>query len=93
MTLNTDDKCDCSANCDPMVEVAELIKTIEDEKDVAKIAETTHKCLVLMSLNDACEFMVKFQYPITLENILKFQNIAKEIYFVRLNIMKELIFN
>ena len=98
MTLNESNKCDCSAksnfaNWDPMVEVDNLIKVIEDETDVKKITETTYKCLHLMSLNDACEFMVKHQYPITPINILKFKNIADQAYFVRLDIMKKLILN
>ena len=98
MTLNTTNKCDCIAksnfaNWDPMLEVDNLIKTIKDETDVRKIAETADKCLHLMSLNDACEFMVEHQYPITPTNILKFKNIADQVYFIRLDIMKKLILN
>ena len=96
MTSNASCKSNCSAssNCanwDPMLEVNELIKAIEDETDVRKIAETADKCLHLMSLNDACNFMVRHQYPITRTNILKFKNIADQAYFVRLEIMKKLI--
>ena len=94
MTLNASSKCDCSAESkkwNPMVEVDELIKALEDETDVRKIAEMTHKCLHLMSLNDACEFMTKNQYPITPANILIFKVIAEKAYFARLDIMKELI--
>ena len=96
MTLSTTDKCDCStksANWNLVVEVDNLIKAIKDETNVKKIAELTDKCLRLMSLNDACEFMVEHQYPITPENILKFKNIADQAYVIRLDIMKELILN
>ena len=98
MTLNTTNKCNCSAkfnfaNWDPIVEVDNLIKAIEDETDVRKVAEAADKCLRLMSLIDACGFMVKHQYPITPVNILKFKNIADQAYFIRLDIMKELILN
>ena len=98
MTLNTTDKCDCStkfnvANFDPVAEVDKLIKAIEGKTDVKKIAEAADKCLRWMSLVDACEFMVKHQYPITPVNILKFKNIADQAYFIRLDIMKQLILN
>lgn len=87
---------DCSANSNcakwnPKLEVDAVIESIKDETDVRKIAAAADKCLRIMSLNDACEFMVEHQYPITPINILKFKNIADQCYFARLSIMKELI--
>ena len=92
MTLNTNHKCnDTCSKLDILDEIDNLIKSIKEETDVKKIAETTRKCLYLMSLNDACEFMVEHQYPITPINFLKFKNIAEQAYFIRLDIMKKLI--
>ena len=96
MASNTGCKFNCSAksNCanwDPVAESDRLIKSIEDETDVQKSAQVADKCLHLMSLNDACEFMVKHRYLITPTNILKFKNIADQSYFIRLEIMKKLI--
>ena len=96
MASNTGCKFGCSANSncanwDPVPELNRLIESIEDETDVRKIAKVADQCLHLMSLNDACEFMVKHQYPITPTNILKFKNIADQSYFIRLEIMKKLI--
>ena len=39
-----------------MFEVADLIKSIESETDMKKIAKVTHEGLHLMSLFDACQF-------------------------------------
>lgn len=86
--------CPANSNClqwDPKLEVDAVIESIKDETDVRKIAAAASKCLHIMSLNDACEFMVAHQYPITPINILKFKNIADQCYFARLSIMKELI--
>ena len=86
--------CSADANCanwNPEAEVSRLIKSIEDETDIKKIAETADKCLHLMSLNDACEFMTKHRYPINAGNIVKFKNIADRSYLIRLEIMKNLI--
>ena len=91
-------KCTCSAksNCaewDPLEECDVLIESIQNETDIRKIAETSHRCLKLMSMNDACEFMVKHQYPITFENIIKFKELTMKFYNIRLEIMKQLILN
>ena len=80
-------KCTCSAksNCaewDPLEECDVLIESIQNETDIRKIAETSHRCLKLMSMNDACEFMVKHQYPITFENIIKFKELTMKFYKV-----------
>ena len=86
--------CSANSNCakwDPKLEVEAVIESIEGETDVRKIAAAADKCLHIMSLNDACEFMVAYQYPITPINILRFKNIADQCYFARLAIMKELI--
>ena len=89
-------KCTCSAksNCaewDPLEECDVLIESIQNETDIRKIAETSHRCLKLMSMNDACEFMVKHQYPITFKNIIKFKELTMKFYNIRLEIMKQLI--
>lgn len=86
--------CSAKSNCakwDPIEECDTLMKSIENETDVRKIAQTADRCLHLMSMNDACEFMVKHQYPITFENIVKFKKIATKSYQIRLEIMKQLI--
>ena len=86
--------CSADANCakwNPEAVVDRLLNIIKDETDVRKIAEIADKCLHLMSLNDACEFMTKHQYPINAENILKFKDIADRSYVIRLEIMKNLI--
>ena len=97
MTSSTNDKCNCNCSTkskfDALKEIDDLIKSIEHETDVRKIAETTHKCLYLLSLYDACEFMTKYQYPATPINILKFKYIAQQAYFIRLDIMKKLMLN
>ena len=81
------------AKWDPIEECDTLMKSIENETDVRKIAQTADRCLHLMSMNDACEFMVKHQYPITVENIVKFKMIATKSYQIRLEMMKQLILN
>ena len=92
--MTSNDKCDCDCSTkskfDALAEVDNLVNSISDETDVKKLAETTHKCLYLMSLFDACEFMVAHQYPTTPLNILKFKIIAQQAY---LNMLKELISN
>ena len=90
--MTSNDECNCSTKSkfDALKEVSDLIDSIQDETDVKKLAETTHKCLYLMSLYDACTFMVEHQYPITPINIVKFKIIAQQAY---LNMMKELILN
>ena len=93
-TPNTGCKCSPDANCanwNPEEEVNRLIKSIENETDLKKIAEAAHKCLHLMSLSDACQYMMRHKYPITVENIMKFKNIADQSYLIRLEIMKNLI--
>ena len=95
MTSSTNDKCYCKCSAkskfDALKEIDNLIKSLEDETNVRKIAETTHKCLYLLSLYDACEFMTKYQYPLTPINILKFKNIAQQGYVKRLDIMKKFL--
>ena len=70
--------------------VDDLIKSLENETDMKKIAETIHECLHLMSLFDACHFMVEHKYLPTPTNIVKFKIIARQSY---LNMLKELILN
>ena len=74
--------CDCEAkNWDPKKEVDRLLNELdEEETDLKKIAETAHKCLQAMSLNDACEFMA---VTVTNENIDKFLLIAQKAYLIR----------
>ena len=92
MTLNNKCNCDYSTKSkfDLLKKVDDVIKSIENETDMKKIAEATHECLYLMSLFDACQFMVEHQYPPTSINILKFKVIAQQSY---LNMLKELILN
>ena len=96
MTQNTSCKFDCDeklncANWNPTAKLDELIQSIENETDVVKIAKVTDECLHLMSLMDACNFMVRHQYPINPRNIDKFKEIAIKSYFIRLEMMKQLI--
>ena len=82
----------CSADWDPQEEVNRLLNSIdENETDLKKIAETAHKCLNAMSLNDACEYMIRHQYPITDENIKKFMSVATQSYLIRFQMMKDLV--
>ena len=90
-TPNTGCNCKGPSCWNPEEEVNRLIKSIEDETDVKKIAETAHKCLCAMSLSDACNYMMRHQYPITPINILIFQDVADKAYAIRLEIMKNLI--
>ena len=86
--VDTDNKtsgqsdCDFEAkNWDPKKEVDRLLNELdEEETDLKKIAETAHKCLQAMSLNDACEFMA---VTVTNENIDKFLLIAQKAYLIR----------
>ena len=88
---NTGCKCK-GANCwNPEEEVNRLIRSIENERDLRKIAEVAHKCLLAMSLSDACDYTMRHKYPITDENIMKFKNITDQAYLIRLEIMKNLI--
>ena len=97
--VNTDNQtsgqshCDCEAkNWDPKKEVDRLLNELdEEETDLKKIAETAHKCLQTMSLNDTCEFMTDHNAPVTNENIDKFLLIAQKAYLIRLKIMSELV--
>ena len=82
----------CSADWDPQEELNRLLNSIdENETDLKKIAETAHKCLNAMSLNDACEYMIRHQYPITDENIKKFMSVATQSYLIRFQMMKDLV--
>ena len=86
------DQQECCANWDPQEEVNRLLNSIdENETDLKKIAETAHKCLNAMSLNDACEYMIRHQYPITDENIKKFMSVATQSYLIRFQMMKDLV--
>ena len=80
-TLGQSD-CDCEAkNWDPKKEVDRLLNELDkEETDLKEIAETAHKCLQAMSLNDACEFMA---VTVTNENIDKFLLIAQKAYLIR----------
>ena len=91
MTFNKSN-CNCftKSKFNPLTKVDDLIKSIENETDMKKNAETTHECLHLMSLFDACRFMVEHQYPPTPTNIVKFKIIAQQSY---LNMLKELVSN
>ena len=92
MTLN--DKCSCDyltkSQSDLLKKVDGIIKSIENETDIKKIAKAAHECLYLMSLFDVYEFMDEHQYPPTSTNILKFKAVAQQSY---LNMLKELILN
>ena len=82
----------CSADWDPQEEVNRLLNSIdENETDLKKIADVAHKCLNAMSLNDACEYMIKHKYPITDENVKKFVNVATQSYLIRFQMMKDLV--
>ena len=89
--------CDCNydkEHWDPMKEVDRLLNSVdENETDLKKIAEVAHKCVNAMSLNDACEYMIKHKYPITDENIKIFMNVAAQSYLIRLKFMKDFIFS
>ena len=82
----------CSADWDSQEEVNRLLNSIdENETDLKKIADVAHKCLNAMSLNDACEYMIKHKYPITDENVKKFMNVATQSYLIRFQMMKDLV--
>ena len=68
-----------------------LNELIEQENDLKKMAEITHKCLQAMSLKDACEYMMERNAPMTNENVKKFLLIAQKAYEIRVNIMKDLL--
>ena len=92
MSTKPNTGCECSEDWDPKEEVDRLLNSIdENETDVEKIAATAHKCLNAMSLNDACEYMIKHKYSITDENIKKFMNVATQSYLIRLQMMKDLV--
>ena len=85
--------CNYDEHWDPMKEVDRLLNSIdENETDLQKIADVAHKCLNVMSLNDACKYMIEHKYPITDANIKIFMNVATQSYLIRLRIMKDLIF-
>ena len=63
----------------------------EQENDLKKMAEITHKSLLAMSLKDACEYMMERNAPMTNENVKKFLLIAQKAYEIRVNIMKDLL--
>ena len=79
------------AHWNPKNEVDRLLNELDErENDLKKIAEITHECLQAMSLNDAYEYMMKRNAPMTNENINKFLLIAQKAYLIRVNIMKDL---
>ena len=63
----------------------------EQENDLKKMAETTHKCLQAMSLKDAYKYMEERNAPMTNENVKTFLLIAQKAYEIRLNIMKDFL--
>ena len=96
MASNTSCKFDCDenlncANWNPVARLDKLIQSIENETDMTKIAKVADECLHLLSLMDTCNFMVRHKYEITPTNVDKFKEIAIKSYFIRLEIMKELM--
>ena len=91
--VQTEQQCDCEgAQWDPKKEVDRLLDELDaEETDLKKIANTAHKCLQTMSLNDAYEFMMEKNAPMTNENIDKFLEVAQKAYLIRLKIMQELV--
>ena len=81
-----------SESWDPKEEVNRLLNSLdENETNLTKITDVTHKALKAMSLSDACEFMISRKLPVTDENIEKFLDLTRKAYLIRLEILKQLI--
>lgn len=81
-----------SETWNPQKEVNRLLNSLdENETDFNKIADVTHKSLKAMSLGDACEYMVRHELPVNNENIIKFLEIARRAFIIRLDILKKLL--
>ena len=79
-----------SGSWNPKEEVDQLLNSLdENETNLSKIADVTHKCLKAMSFYDACEFMMKRQLPVTDENIQKILEVAQKAYLIRLKILEQ----
>ena len=63
----------------------------QNEANLTKIADVTHKSIKVMSLSDACEFMMRRELPLTDENIIKFLDVAQEAYLIRLQILEAML--
>ena len=71
-------------------QIDKVLNSIDpEETDVNVMASAAHKCLKTMALNDAAEYMIEKQFPITEENIKIFMQITQQAYFARLKIMKD----
>lgn len=81
-----------SETWNPQKEVNRLLNSLdENETDFNKIADVAHKSLKAMSLGDACEYMVRHELPMNNENIIKFLEIARRAFIIRLDILKKLL--
>ena len=81
-----------SETWNPQKEVNCLLNSLdENETDFNKIADVAHKSLKAMSLGDACEYMVRHELPMNNENIIKFLEIARRAFIIRLDILKKLL--
>ena len=81
-----------SETWNPQKEVNRLLNSLdENETDFNKIADVAHKSLKAMSLGDACEYMVRHELPVNNENIIKFLEIARRAFIIRLDILKKLL--
>ena len=73
-------------------EVDRLLNELnEQENDLKKMAEITHKCLQAVSLKDAYKYMEERNAPMTNENVKTFLLIAQKAYEIRFNIMKDFL--
>lgn len=81
-----------SETWNPQKEKNRLLNSLdENETDFNKIADVAHKSLKAMSLGDACEYMVRHELPMNNENIIKFLEIARRAFIIRLDILKKLL--
>ena len=73
-------------------EINKLLNSVNpEETDVHVMAAVTHKCLRTISLNDACEYMIRHKLPVNEENLEKYIEITTKAYFLRLDMLKAVL--
>ena len=74
-------------------ELQKLFNSLEpDETDVSKIADVTHKCLLIMSIRDAASIMNN-EADNYEEKMKLFNEIVKKSYLIKLELLEKKLLN
>ena len=75
-------------------EIQKLLNSLEpDETDVNKIADVTHKCLLIMSVRDAALLINNSTIEEEEEKMNLFHEIIQKSYLIKLNLLEKKLLN